>query len=395
MKPQPRSLALLRCMSPVVAAEADIRAVGGSSGFDPLRKSGGKNCCDAQHGFSFNDVVGCDPRSEGEHMRRREFIRLGSGAVIAWPLAARAQQGERVRRIGTLSGIADEPTAQARLAAFRQGLQQLGWTDGHNVQFDYRWGGGDADNTRKAAAELAALAPDVILAIGFPATERLIQATRTVPIVFVIVPDPVGSGFVDSLSRPGGNVTGFMQFEYSLSGKWLELLKQIAPGVTRAAVLWDPAIAAGIGQFAIIQSVAPSFGVELSPVYVRDTSGIERAVSAFARSSNGGLIVTASASTIFHRDLIVALAARHKLPAVYSNRDFVTMGGLMSYGANFTDQFRRAAVYVDRILKGAKPADLPVQAPTKYELVINLKTAKGLGIEVPATVLAIADEVIE
>jgi putative ABC transport system substrate-binding protein len=328
-------------------------------------------------------------------MRRREFIRLGSGAVIAWPLAARAQQGERVRRIGTLTGIADEPMTQARLAAFRQGLQQLGWTDGRNVQFDYRWGGGDADNTRKAAAELAALAPDVILAVGFPATERLIQATRTVPIVFVIVPDPVGSGFVDSLSRPGGNVTGFMQFEYSLSGKWLELLKQIAPGVTRAAVLWDPAIAAGIGQFAIIQSVAPSFGVELSPVYVRDTSGIERAVSAFARSSNGGLIVTASASTIFHRDLIVALAARHKLPAVYSNRDFVAMGGLMSYGANFTDQFRRAAVYVDRILKGAKPADLPVQAPTKYELVINLKTAKGLGIEVPATVLAIADEVIE
>ena len=328
-------------------------------------------------------------------MRRREFIRLGSGAVIAWPLAARAQQGERVRRIGTLTGIADEPMTQARLAAFRQGLQQLGWTDGRNVQIEYRWGGGDANNTRKAAAELATLAPDVILAIGFPATERLIQATRTVPIVFVIVPDPVGSGFVDSLSRPGGNVTGFMQFEYSLSGKWLELLKQIAPGVTRAAVLWDPAIAAGIGQFAIIQSVAPSFGVELSPVYVRDTSGIERAVSAFARSSNGGLIVTASASTIFHRDLIVALAARHKLPAVYNTRDFVTMGGLVSYGADFTDQFRRAAVYVDRILKGEKPADLPVQAPTKYELVINLKTAKGLGIEVPATLLAIADEVIE
>ena len=328
-------------------------------------------------------------------MRRREFIRLASGAVIAWPLAARAQQSERVRRIGTLTGITDEPMMQARLAAFRQGLQQLGWTDGRNVQIDYRWGGGDANNTRKAAAELATLAPDVILAIGFPATERLIQATRTVPIVFVIVPDPVGSGFVDSLSRPGGNVTGFMQFEYSLSGKWLELLKQIAPGVTRAAVLWDPAIAVGIGQFAIIQSVAPSFGVELSPVYVRDTSGIERAVSAFARSSNGGLIVTASASTIFHRDLIVALAARHKLPAVYNTRDFVTMGGLVSYGADFTDQFRRAAVYVDRILKGEKPADLPVQAPTKYELVINLKTAKGLGIEVPATLLAIADEVIE
>jgi putative ABC transport system substrate-binding protein len=328
-------------------------------------------------------------------MRRREFITLIGGAATTWPFTARAQQPDRVRRIGVLTGVADEPIMRARFAAFQQGLAQLGWTDGRNVRIDYRFGGGDADNIRKHAAELAALAPDVILGIGFPATERLLQATRTVPIVFVLVPDPVGSGFVDSLSRPGGNITGFMQFEYSLSGKWLELLKQIAPGMTRAAVLWDPAIAAGIGQFAIIQSVAPSFGVELSPVYVRDASAIERAVSAFARSSNGGLIVTASASTIIHRDLIIALAARHKLPAVYSNRDFVTMGGLISYGADFTDQFRRAVVYVDRILKGEKPANLPVQAPTKYELVINLKTAKALGITVPPSLLARADEVIE
>jgi ABC-type uncharacterized transport system substrate-binding protein len=272
-------------------------------------------------------------------MRRREFITLLGGAAAAWPLPARGQQGGRVRRIGTLTGIGDEPTMQARLAAFRQGLQELGWSDGGNLQIDYRWGEGDAEKTRTAAAELAALAPDVILAIGYPATERLIQATRTVPIVFVIVPDPVGSGFVDSLSRPGGNVTGFMQFEYSLSGKWLELLKEVAPGITRAGVLWDPAIAAGIGQFAIIQSVAASFGIELSPVYVRDSSAIERGVSAFARFPHGGLIVTASASTIFHRDLIVALAAGHKLPAVYNTRDFVTLGGLISYGANYTDQF--------------------------------------------------------
>ena len=328
------------------------------------------------------------------NMRRREFITLLGGAA-AWPLPARGQQGGRVRRIGTLTGIGDEPTMQARIAAFRQGLQELGWSDGGNLQIDYRWGEGDAEKTRKAAAELAALAPDVILAIGYPATERLIQATHTVPIVFVIVPDPVGSGFVDSLSRPGGNVTGFMQFEYSLSGKWLELLKEIAPGITRAGVLWDPAIAAGIGQFAIIQSVAASFGIELSPVYVRDSSSIERGVSAFARFPHGGLIVTASASTIFHRDLIVALAAEHKLPAVYNTRDFVTLGGLISYGANYTDQFRRAAVYVDRILRGQQPAELPVQAPTKYELVINLKTANALGLDVPTTLLARADEVIE
>ena len=328
-------------------------------------------------------------------MERREFITLCGGAAAAWPVGARAQRTERVRRVSSLTGVADEPVMRGRLAVFQQGLQQLGWTDGHNLHVDYRFGGGNADTIRKHAAELTALAPDVILGIGFPATERLIQATRTIPIVFVIVPDPVGSGFVDSLSQPGGNVTGFMQFEYSLSGKWLELLKQIAPGMTRAAVLWDPAIAAGIGQFAIIQSVAPSLGVELKPIYVRDASTMEQAISAFARSANGGLIVTASASTIFHRELIVELAARHKLPAVYNTRDFVNRGGLISYGADFTDQFRRAVGYVDRILKGEKPADLPVQAPTKYELAINLKTAKALGLDVPPSLLARADEVIE
>ena len=284
---------------------------------------------------------------------------------------------------------------QARLAAFLQALRQLGWTDGQNIRIDCRGGGGDADRIRKYAAELAALAPDVILATGAPATQQLLQATRTVPIVFVIVPDPVGSGFVESLSRPGGNATGFMQFEYGLSGKWLELLKEIAPGVTRAAVLRDPAIPAGIGQFAIIQSVAQSVGVDVSPIYVRDAAEIERAVSAFARSSNGGLIVTASALARVHIDLIIKLAARHKLPAVYWDRPSVASGGLISYGSNAIDQFRAAASYVDRILRGEKPADLPVQASTKYELVINLKTAKALGLTVPPSLLARADEVIE
>jgi putative tryptophan/tyrosine transport system substrate-binding protein len=329
-------------------------------------------------------------------MKRREFIMLIGDAVAVWPLAARAQQPERIRRIGVLTGLAaDDPDAQARYAAFLQGLQQLGWTDGRNVRIDTRWAAGNADNIRKYAAELAALAPDVILGSGSAAVGSLLQATRAVPIVFAIVPDPVGSGFVDSLARPGGNATGFMQFEYSLSGKWLELLKQIAPGVTRAAVLWDPAITAGIGQFAIIQSVAPSLGVELSPVSVRDAGEIERAIAAFARISNGGLIVTASALSVVHREQIITLAARHKLPAVYFTRFFVTGGGLISYGADFIDQMRRAAGYVDRILKGEKPADLPVQAPTKYELVINLKTAKALGLTVPQSVLARADEVIE
>jgi putative tryptophan/tyrosine transport system substrate-binding protein len=328
-------------------------------------------------------------------MRRREFITLVGGAAAYWPVAARAQQPERVRRIGGLTGTADDSITQRRLAAFLQALQQLGWTDGHNVRVDYRWGGGDADRIRKYAAELVALAPDVILSTGGVATERVLQATRTVPIVFVSVPDPVGSGFVDNLSRPGGNATGFTVFEYSLGGKWLELLKELAPRVTRVAVLRDSAIPAGIGQFVAIQSVASSLGVELSPVNVSDATEIERAVSAFARSSNGGLIVTASALARVHINLIVMLAARHKLPAVYWDRAPVADGGLISYGADLTDQFRLAAGYVDRILKGEKPADLPVQASTKYELVINLKTAKALGLTVPQSLLARADEVIE
>jgi putative ABC transport system substrate-binding protein len=328
-------------------------------------------------------------------MKRRDFITLLGGAA-AWPLAARAQQGEPVRRVGVFfPGAADDTEYQARNAAFLQGLRELGWTDGRNVRIDYRWGAGDASNIPKQAVELAALAPDVILAAGGAVTGPLLQANRTVPIVFVIVPDPVGAGFVDSLARPGGNATGFINFEYSLSAKWLELLKQIAPRVTRAAVLRDPAIAQGIGQFGAIQSVAPSLGVEVNPVSVRDASEIERTIAAFARSSDGGLIVTGSALAVVHRDSIITLAARHKLPAVYFIRAFVEGGGLLSYGPDYPDQFRRAAGYVDRILKGAKPADLPVQAPTKYELVINLKTAKALGISVPDSLLARADEVIE
>jgi putative tryptophan/tyrosine transport system substrate-binding protein len=329
-------------------------------------------------------------------MKRRAFIMLLGGAAAARPLAARAQQGDRVRRIGVLNAqAADDPDAQTNMAAFLQGMQQLGWTDGRNVRIEYRWGGGNAANIRKYATELVGLASDVILAAGATPLAPLLQATSTVPIVFVIVPDPVGAGFVDSLARPGGNATGFMQFEYNLSGKWPELLRQIAPGVTRAAVLRDPAITAGIGQFAIIQAVAPSVGVEVSPVNVRDAAEIERAVTAFARTPNSGLIVTASGLSAVHRDAIVTLAARHKLPAVYYRRRFVTAGGLLSYGPDFPDQFLRAAAYVDRILKGEKPGDLPVQAPTKYELVINLKTAKALGLEIPPTLLARADEVIE
>jgi putative ABC transport system substrate-binding protein len=325
---------------------------------------------------------------------RRELITLLGGAA-AWPLAARAQQPERMRRIGVLFGAgADDGDIQARHAAFLQALQQLGWTDNGNVRIDTRFGAGNANNIRRYSAELATLAPDVILATG-NVVEQLLQATRAVPIVFVVVPDPVGAGYVDRLSRPGGNVTGFMQFEYSLTAKWLELLKQIAPGVTRAAVLRESALPAGIGQFAVIQYVALSVGVEVSPVNVSDAPEIERAIAAYARQPNGGLIVTASALAAVHRDLIVTLAARHKLPAVYSQRHYAAAGGLISYGADFIDQHRRAAGYVDRILKGEKPADLPVQAPTKYELVINLKTAKALGLEVPATLLARADEVIE
>jgi len=326
---------------------------------------------------------------------RRKFIALIGGAA-AWPLAARAQQGEPMRRIGALmSTAADDPEGQARIAAFQQGLQQFGWTIGRNVRIDSRWPVGDSERTRRYAAELVALAPDVILATGSAAAAPLLQATRTVPVVFVIVPDPVGAGFVNSLARPGGNATGFIQFEYGISGKWLELLKQIAPGVTRAAILRDPAISAGIGQFGAIQAVAPSLGVEASPINVRAADEIERAVADFARAPNGGLIITGSALAIFHRHLIIALAAKHRLPAVYFQRTLVADGGLISYGADVLDQYRRAASYVARILKGEKPADLPVQTPTKYELVINLKTAKALSLEIPSSVLARADEVIE
>jgi putative ABC transport system substrate-binding protein len=330
-------------------------------------------------------------------MRRREFITLLCGSAAAWPLAVGAQQPERMRRIGVLlAAAADDAEFQARIGAFLQGLQQLGWTDGRNVRIDTRWATTNADDIRRHAAELAALAPDVILAAtGTVTVAPLLQATRTVPIVFVSVIDPVGAGFVDSLARPGGNATGFTVFEYGMSGKWLELLKEIAPRLTRAAVLRDPAIASGIGQFAAVQAVAPSLGVELSPVDARDAPEIERAVTAFARSSNGGLIVTASALATRHRDLIVALAARHRLPAIYTSRHFVTAGGLVSYGPDFVDQFRQAAGYVDHILKGEKPPDLPVQASTKYYTVLNLKTAKALGLELPPMLLARADEVIE
>jgi putative tryptophan/tyrosine transport system substrate-binding protein len=329
-------------------------------------------------------------------MRRREFISLLGGVAVGSPLAALAQQPDRVRHIGVLmAAAAADPEYQARIGAFQQGLALLGWTDGRNARIDTRWAT-NADDIRRHAAELAALAPDVILAAtGTTTVAPLLQATRTVPIVFVIVIDPVGAGFVASLARPGGNATGFLMFEYGLSGKWLELLKQIAPGVIRVAVLRDPSIASGIGQFGAIQSAAPSLGIEATPVNVREAEEIERDITAFARSSNGGIIVTASPEASRHRDLIVTLAARHRLPAVYASRYFVTDGGLICYGPDILDQYRRAASYVDRILKGEKPADLPVQAPTKYELVVNLKTAKTLGLEVPSTLLARADEVIE
>jgi len=327
-------------------------------------------------------------------MKRRTFISLG-GAAAAWPFAARAQQPERVRRIGVLMNrVADDPEGQARLTEFVQGLQQLGWTNGRNVRMDVRWTAGVADNVRKYAAELVALMPDVILADGAVGMAPLQHATRTVPIVFVGVPDPVGAGFVKSMARPGGNTTGFTSFEYAIAGKWLELLKEISPSVTRAAVLRDPTIPAGIGQFAAIQAVGP-IGMELSVVDFRDADAIEREVAEFARGSNGGLMVTVGPFGANHPGAIAALASRYKLPAVYPFRYFVSAGGLMSYGPDLVSQFRPAAGYVDRILKGEKPADLPVQAPTKYELVINLATAKALGLEVPATLLARADEVIE
>jgi ABC-type uncharacterized transport system substrate-binding protein len=328
-------------------------------------------------------------------LRRRQFLTLLGGAAAAWPLAARAQQGERVRRIGVLMALAaDDPEGQARLTAFAQGLQELGWSVGRNVRIDYRWAAGDTNRYRSYTAELLALAPDVVLAVGSSAMGPL-QATRSVPVVFVQVGDPVGAGFVESLARPGGNATGFSTFEYGISAKWLELLKEVSPRMTLAAVLRDATIAAGAGQLGALQSVAPSLGVELRPVAVRDAGEIERTVTAFAREANSGLIVTAGAGVATNRELIIKLAARYRLPAVYPYRYYVASGGLMSYGPDNIDQYRRAAGYVDRILKGEKPADLPVQAPTKYELVINLKTAKALGLEIPTTVLARADEVIE
>jgi putative ABC transport system substrate-binding protein len=329
-------------------------------------------------------------------MKRREFITLLGGAAMAWPLETRAQQPERMRRIGVLvGGRVTDPVSKSQSAALLQGLQQLGWTDGRNIRIDHRWGDGNADDIRKYSAELSSLAPDVMLVAGTAAVGPLLQAAPTVPVVFVNLPDPVGAGYVKSLARPGGNVTGFTNFEYGLSVKWLELLKEVAPSVTRVAVLRDPALTAGTAQFAAIQAVAPSLGVEVSPIDVRNAAEIEHAVAAFARSSNGGLIATQSASALVHRGLILTLAARHKLPAVFVNRFWVADGGLMSYGVNVANEFRRAAGYVDRILKGEKPADLPVQAPTGYELLINLKTAKALGLEVPASLLARADEVIE
>jgi putative ABC transport system substrate-binding protein len=327
-------------------------------------------------------------------MRRRTFIEGIAVLAAAWPLPARAQQVERMRRIGVLSGpAADDQDLKVRLAVFQQRLQQLGWSDGHNVRIDYRFAAANPENYRRYAAELAALA-DVILATG-GSLEYMLQATRTVPIVFALAADPVGSGQVESLSRPGGNATGFLLFEYDLSAKWLELLKEIAPGVTRAVVLRDPTAITGIGQFAVIQSVARSVGVEVSPLNLRDASETERAVAAFARSSNGGLIVAGSALANVQRNLIIELAAHHRLPAVYYERLYVASGGLISYGPDLVDQYRRAAGYVDRILKGEKPADMPVEAPTKYELVINLKTARELRLTIPPSVLGRADEVIE
>jgi putative ABC transport system substrate-binding protein len=327
-------------------------------------------------------------------MRRREFLGVLGGAT-AWPLAARPQ-AERIRHIGVLMNLAaDSKQGQARVAAFLQALQQLGWIDGRNVRAHIRWTAANAVNIRKYAEELIAIAPDAILAPGSATLGPLLQATRVVPIVFVHVPDPVGAGFVDSLARPGGNTTGFVVHEYSMSAKWLELLKQIAPNVTRVAVIRDPTITAGIGEWGSIQTAAPSFAVQVTPINVRDASEIEHAITAFARGSNGGLILTGSALASFHRNLIISLAARHKLPAVYGDRSFIEDGGLISYGVDLLDQFRSAATYVDRILKGERPADLPVQSPTKYELVINLKTAKALGLDISPTLLALADEVIE
>jgi putative tryptophan/tyrosine transport system substrate-binding protein len=331
-----------------------------------------------------------------DQLNRRDFVTLVGGAAAAWPLAVRAQQAERMRRIGVLMNVAaDDAEGQARIAAFHQGLQEWGWTLGRNVRIDVRWGAVDADNSGRYAAELVGLAPDVILAAASAAMAALQRTTRTAPIVFVNIVDPVGAGFVETLAHPGGNITGFSLYEYSLSGKWLELLKEIAPGVTRAAILRDPAVGSGAGQYAIIQAVAPSLRVELRPIDARDPGEIERAIVTFAQAPNGGLIIAGSPAAVVHRNLIIKLAAQHQLPAVYSQPYLARSGGLIAYGPDSVSPYRRAAAYVDRILRGAKPADLPVQAPTKYELIINLKTAKALGLTVPDTVLARADEVIE
>lgn len=327
-------------------------------------------------------------------MRRRDFLTLVGGT--AWPLAARAQRADRMRRIGVLMSLAaDDMESQPRITAFNQGLQQLGWTEGRNVHLEVRWWADNDRDRQRYVAELVALGPDVIVVSGSTYLETLLKSSRAISVVFVLVPDPVGSGYVESLSRPGDNATGFVMFEYGLAAKWLELLKQVAPDVKRAAILRDASISLGIGQFAVIQPVAPSLGVDVVPINLRDTTEIEHAVAAFARSGNGGLISTSSAFAAVHRDLIITLAAQHKLPAVYIARLYVASGGLMSYGPNFVNQHRQAASYVDRILKGEKPADLPVQAPTKYDLTVNLKTAKALSLEIPAAILATADEVIE
>jgi putative ABC transport system substrate-binding protein len=329
-------------------------------------------------------------------MRRRDFIAAVGGAAALWPLAARAQQGERMRHIGALLAIAeDDAERDVRVAAFEQGLQQLGWTIGDNLRIDYRWATSDVERFQYAA-ELISLKPDVLFASSGAVVSALQQATRTVPIVFVTVIDPVGGGWVLSLARPGGNANGFASHDFSLAGKWLELLKEIAPRVTRVVVIRDPSVPAGSGGFAAIQTVAPSLGIELTPVGVRDASEMERGITDFARSPNGGLIMVGPSSSVaLHRDLIIRLAAKHRLPAVYSSRRYVAKGGLIAYAVDPIDQFHRAAGYIDRILKGEQPADLPVQAPTKYLLIINLKTARVLGLDLPPSVVARADEVIE
>jgi putative tryptophan/tyrosine transport system substrate-binding protein len=329
-------------------------------------------------------------------MKRREFI-AGLASAVAWPMKTRAQQSERIRHIGVLmSTNAEDEDGRARSVSFLRALNELGWTEGRNLRIDTRWGGaGDHERMRRHAAEMVALGPDLIMATGADAVAPLLQASRSIPVVFAVVPDPIGAGFVNSLARPGGNATGFTSFEYGIGAKWLELLTEVAPGIRRVAVIRDPGISAGIGQFGAVQAMAPSVGVEVNAVNVRDASEIERSLETFALLPNGGMVVTGSASAVLHRELIVTLGAKYKLPTVYYRRVFVTAGGLMSFGPDFLDQYRRAADYVDRILKGEKPGNLPVQAPTKYELVLNLKTAKALSVTIPPTLLARADEVIE